>query len=314
MNKATFREPNFKATVTDRDNRQLSELHFSDTAASLSVLLTRRVNEGFIDAFQNIQPYDFADWKLRAQTESDRCMAARKKGEAYEWDSSIWTELKGHLLTLFHGKCAYCETKIVADSFADVEHYRPKSKVTDEKKAVVTAADGSEHPGYYWTAYDYTNYLPACSKCNGSRGKLNKFPVKGTRAFKPTDPLAPEDPALINPLFEDPAEYLLFVPSIDSGGNAPKEVGTVTGTGAKRERGDMTREIVWLNREDLIDLRRQAQQAVRAEFKVAFANEDRARMVQIVRDCVGGVRPFSAAALSELMSLMTKMGLPLPTN
>jgi len=32
----------------------------------------------------------------------------------------------------FHGKCAYCETNVIAYQRGDVEHFRPKGAVTDE--------------------------------------------------------------------------------------------------------------------------------------------------------------------------------------
>ena len=33
----------------------------------------------------------------------------------------------------FHGKCVYCETNVAANHPGDIEHWRPKNRVTDEK-------------------------------------------------------------------------------------------------------------------------------------------------------------------------------------
>ena len=78
----------------------------------------------------------------------------------------------------FYGKCAYCEAPIRDYQHGDVEHFRPKAGVTDEngqpvclfdeQGQVQIGADGEpvKHPGYYWLAYEWTNLLPTCVKCN----------------------------------------------------------------------------------------------------------------------------------------------------
>lgn len=59
---------------------------------------------------------------------------------------------------LYYKKCAYCEQKYLSTSDTWVEHYRPKAK---------------EH--YYWLAYEWSNLLPTCTKCN--RKKRTQFPL-----------------------------------------------------------------------------------------------------------------------------------------
>ncbi len=54
------------------------------------------------------------------------------KYKAYKHDT-----VKETLTTIFHGKCAYCESP-----------YRP---------------------GYYWLAAEWTNLLPSCTHCNQNR-------------------------------------------------------------------------------------------------------------------------------------------------
>jgi len=132
----------------------------------------------------------------------------------------------------FYGKCAYCEAPIRDYQHGDVEHFRPKAGVTDENGQPVflldedgkvqVDADGEpvEHPGYYWLAYEWTNLLPACVKCNqadvrqGSRtGKHSRFPVEGRHAQRPEE-VAQEKPLLINPLSDqeddDPSHHLVI--------------------------------------------------------------------------------------------------------
>ena len=124
----------------------------------------------------------------------------------------------------FRGKCAYCERRIEHPREGDIEHFRPKGGVTDEKDRPIPARGvGGEpivgpsgelapHRGYYWLAYDWRNLLPACTLCNqpgtvGSVkiGKHSRFPVTGVHAQRPGEESA-EHPLLINPASGDPAD------------------------------------------------------------------------------------------------------------
>lgn len=100
-------------------------------------------------------------------------------------------------------KCCYCERKRELKRESDVEHYRPKAAVTEEEE--------NNHPGYWWLAYDWTNYLFACKPCNQAH-KKNHFPLLpgGSRAWGPNNDLSEEKPVLINPYDEDPEEFIDF--------------------------------------------------------------------------------------------------------
>jgi uncharacterized protein (TIGR02646 family) len=74
---------------------------------------------------------------------------------------------------IYNPKCAYCESTSAVVASLEVEHYRPKKAVTEEPS----------HKGYYWLAYEWTNLIYACSKCNEQGAKGNQFPVLGTRQF-----------------------------------------------------------------------------------------------------------------------------------
>ena len=88
-----------------------------------------------------------------------------------------YQDVKDALRSLYHGKCAYCETY---DPSPHVEHYRPK------------------RGGYYWLAYSWDNLIVSCSQCNTKKG--NKFPIMGQKAsFNGTA----EDIAQINTLSDD---------------------------------------------------------------------------------------------------------------
>lgn len=96
------------------------------------------------------------------------------------------------LLAIYHHKCAYCESY---EPEPEVEHYRPKKRVT-----------GEVHHGYYWLCYEWSNLLPACHDCNKQRSKGNHFPVEGSRMISP----------VFNGAVIDLAENLLTSRSLDT--------------------------------------------------------------------------------------------------
>lgn len=82
-------------------------------------------------------------------------------------------DVKKRLIKIYGNTCAFCETDTTAGAVLQVEHYRPKAKVTDDKS----------HEGYYWLGYEWTNLLYACSSCN--RAKSTHFPIVGKRVYNP---------------------------------------------------------------------------------------------------------------------------------
>ncbi len=73
--------------------------------------------------------------------------------------------------------CMYCES----GEAGDIEHFWPKSR-------------------YPLRAFEWTNYLLACSNCN-SNHKRNQFPLDGEGL-----------PLLLDPTVDDPREHLEFLP------------------------------------------------------------------------------------------------------
>ncbi|MDE0089274.1 MAG: hypothetical protein OXU23_26410 [Candidatus Poribacteria bacterium] len=145
----------------------------------------------------------------------------RGKIQKHTFNSNGWIPAKKQLLVETGGKCAYCEAKISAVAFGDVEHYRPKSS-------------------YWWLAYCYDNYLASCQLCN-QRFKKDAFPIQNRRMPQPiiwsaisdefitaiTGAIAPdplnktqvdafirrheqERPLLLNPYFDDPSGYFAW--------------------------------------------------------------------------------------------------------
>lgn len=223
----------------------------------------------------------------------------------------------------FHGKCAYCEAPIRDYQHGDVEHFRPKAGVTeengqpvyllDEDGRVKIDADGEpvKHPGYYWLAYDWTNLVPSCTKCNqdevrqGRRiGKHTRFPVQGRHAQRP-DEVAGEKPLLINPLSEqdedDPKNHLV--------------VDTKTGVMAHRTpRGEACMDIFGLNvRDQLVDDRRKACLYAEALWtRLLHLRHDpvqKAEILQEIEAIQRGEKPFTTAQTAVLRELAELAGI-----
>lgn len=221
-------------------------------------------------------------------------------------DDDLYKRQRDRFLQATNGKCAYCEEKVVpGQRHGDVEHYRPKGAVRDnDGKVVKIERDGQKmkHPGYYWLAYDYTNLLPSCLACNRrakdtvsgrNTGKSDWFPtLDGKWATRPEE-VATEQPALLNPWFDDPSEHLLF----------DTESGRVIGI---TPRGEVTVELLGLNRAELPGERLKACEAATSAY--ALLAGDAARAYEgndrVIRDAVSGVTEYAAfcrAAIREAM-------------
>jgi hypothetical protein len=160
-------------------------------------------------------------WYMKAAVET-----ARVRGAARPDFPSLWSKIKQVFIDLQHSKCGFCEKPLEGKIEQDVEHYRPKAKVTCWKvpRAIVMAiaAEGftivqpaprSPEPGYTLLAYHPHNYLMACKNCNTVL-KKNYFPIAGTRQSDGTDPralMASEQPYLLYPIgdIDDDPEGLI---------------------------------------------------------------------------------------------------------
>jgi hypothetical protein len=196
MRKVTFFEPNFRVTVV-RNNDPKRTLEFVEYSENERALRERLAARGY--EVQSIEPYDFTEWRNRAKRVTQRVIEMVKDGRKPPFNSSVWGELKPFLFRLFGDKCGYCEVVVRDVAPGDVEHYRPKSAVFGEPL----------HPGYYWLAYEVSNWFPACTNCN-QVSKKTQFKIAGKRAYSPTDDLSLEQPLLLNPFTNDPASHLRF--------------------------------------------------------------------------------------------------------
>jgi uncharacterized protein (TIGR02646 family) len=125
--------------------------------------------------------------------------------------AKVWQSIKALLASVSFEKCWYCEVKIERADGA-VDHYRPKNKVTE----------CPDHEGYWWLAFDWSNYRYSCTYCNSRRtgedttgGKHDHFPllIEEDRAREPTDDLRKEKPILLDPMRAVDVTLLSFRPN-----------------------------------------------------------------------------------------------------
>jgi hypothetical protein len=251
MRALTFYDPNFRCTIVDPSGREETWIVYAASETELRQRLARRQL-----TVKSVKPYHFKTWQALALKYTG-LVTAKPLGHDYEGGATVWRQLKDHLFELSGGWCAYCEGDPLATSPGAVEHYRPK-------RAVNGAGD---HPGYYWLAYDFHNYLPTCPACNGSGGKANHFPIAGTRASSPQASLAAEQPLLLNPFDSDPrrdpALHLRFVAALDAPNYGSVEWLTPI--------GEQSVKIYRLNRGHLFDRRRTAIQTLWQRLRYAWS-------------------------------------------
>ena len=149
--------------------------------------------------------------------------ASTRKGRKPDFPEH-WKDFKGAFSVAQHGKCGYCDHEVASTQAGDVEHFAPKGEIWalgDEPETWgrettdgLSNVRGREKTvlfevGYWWLAYEWRNYLFACTVCN-SRWKLSYFPVKPKRRRAP-GPLRREKVLLLN-CFDDrePWTHLRF--------------------------------------------------------------------------------------------------------
>jgi uncharacterized protein (TIGR02646 family) len=116
-------------------------------------------------------------------------------------------KIREALDAMFHGKCAYCESRIRAVATPHIEHFRPKNI-------------------YISLTYKWTNLLLACPVCNN--------PAHKGKIFHRTSSGEP----LIDPSSEDPSAHLDFTFDLKT------KLALVSG---KTDRGQLAIKVFGLN-------------------------------------------------------------------
>jgi hypothetical protein len=173
--------------------------------------------------------------------------AAQKRRDVIDKNSGMWTELRSILLRWSYGKCWYSELKDQGSDY-HVDHFRPKNRVRSEGMP--------DRDGYWWLAFDWTNYRMAVSWVNSlhgseegpARGKADFFPLAaGTSPVTgPQGDLNSEVFVFLDPI--DPMDVLLL--DYDETG-----LPVPTDDGWNAERAMQTRKLLHLDAPRMIDAR-----------------------------------------------------------
>jgi hypothetical protein len=256
------------------------------------------------------QEESWAKWEQGATTATEAMLSLDREGKAVKPDKeTIWRELKVWFLKyVFAGKCAYCEGSYLAGDPQHAEHWRPKGKVTrldEDEREVAVERDGIPHRGYWWLAYSWENLVPACFLCNTGDGKGTKFPIAGRYAFSPEEAgdVAAlnelEKPWLLHPCNEPkPERHIGFY---KDGTAYAKE---------KSEYGFWTIKVMDLNREILVNKRRERQEE--AVDRLAQVASDAIRFGvdpdEAMETWEGPGATFSRAVQDRLLPIRNRVG------
>ena len=165
--------------------------------------------------------------------------------------SAHWGKLKLWLQVLSKGKCWFSEVRELYSHY-DVEHFRPKKEAKDLDKSV--------RDGYWWLAFDYTNYR-LCGNV-GNRKKGGWFPLKPGSLYSTfgNQREESEDAFLLDPTDEDDVNLIAF----DEEGKAiPAPKSSIW----EKQRAEQTIERLKLNEHnDLAEARRKVWQKVSSEM------------------------------------------------
>jgi uncharacterized protein (TIGR02646 family) len=154
--------------------------------------------------------------EVAARAAGDDIASARKAaisaGLKVDSRQQIWRDLAPDLARLRKQKCWYSESRNpTADK--NVDHFRPKNRVDGELT----------HEGYWWLAFDWTNYRYSSQWCNQRRvegedgtsgGKADQFPLcaGSFRAWQEGDDIELERPELLDPADPEDWKLLTFRP------------------------------------------------------------------------------------------------------
>ncbi len=118
---------------------------------------------------------EWIDKSIELERTLETLATDEERSEFIDVHETFWGEIKPELERLSWKKCWYCETDNLRHTTV-IDHYRPKKRVQN--------LDGTSQTGYWWLAFDHTNFRLSCFCCNSlkknalgvTKGKGNKFP------------------------------------------------------------------------------------------------------------------------------------------
>ena len=257
-----------------------------------------------------------AGWLAEARALISQLVAAStlQRARLIKKNAAVWSQVRGALWAAGGEKCWYSEA-LLPEGQAEVEHFRPKGRLSGEKYA-----------GYWWLAFDWRNYRLASHLANvrrfdhlngAMRGKGSYFPLAaGARAtfvaIPPADdPLRVkcEKPLLLDPIEADDVRLLTF----DQDG-LPRHDPVAATTAGEKER--VEKSIAFYSLDDgMLNARRadlwkvvhgwseELEQLFSIEDKRPFNADELRRLSELrnlVADAIDQGAEFSAVAITAL--------------
>ncbi len=132
----------------------------------------------FFDRSNFPPPYSFQNGSARSErsqaleliSQSDERRSQLGIKSEFEYGPEVLDTLE----KMFHGKCAFCETK----GRVHVHRFRPPAEAEPYDKTQFA------HLFYIWLRTDWNNFYPVCEDCGVIAGR--QFPVRGLRGDLPT--------------------------------------------------------------------------------------------------------------------------------
>lgn len=166
----------------------------------------------YIDWLSVELPDEWLEKARKATHAIENCGSSAERKQTLEDKGEVWRDpmLKDIMESLSFEKCWYCEAKQDRADYA-VDHFRPKGKVAKAKN----------HNGYWWLAFEWTNYRYSCTWCNSHRrdrkmgtsgGKHDEFPLLdgSLRATEYNRDVSSERSILLDPTREVDTKLLWF--------------------------------------------------------------------------------------------------------
>jgi uncharacterized protein (TIGR02646 family) len=223
---------------------------------------------------------DFPDWTSWTQKAWEHWLAQSAKYcqqlEAFQVGDQIkernkfiddhsvhWGKLKLWLKVLSKGKCWFSEVRELYSHY-DVEHFRPKKEAKNLEKAV--------RDGYWWLAFDYTNFR-LCGNV-GNRKKGGWFPLKSDSLYSSFENKREEseDAYLLDPTDAEDVNLIAF----DEEGKA---IPAPKSSAWEKQRAAQTIERLKLNaHNNLAEARRKIWQKVSSEIDQYLKYKSRCSM------------------------------------
>lgn len=245
---------------------------------------------------------EWHEWKKKCHAKTKELVDLVRQNKKWTIDDKLYKKRKDFYYDGFNEKCAYCEKKIEKPYESELDHFRPKKKVTyiDDTIVMIPNENGEKpHPGYYWLIYDWQNLLLSCQLCNKPNneedyklGKRNRFPLEDNRYATTQGEEINEKPLLINPVKEDPQKYFKY----------NVKDGNLHGKG----KGKTCEEIFGLNvRNDLVEGRQTAYEKVFSLFikLLTQPKNEKKKILDQLKDIKQGKKPHSIAALAAFQEI-----------